>query len=285
MIPRLNIIAWSPKAPWAEMRQVEQDLIICRAIVELFADPALARQLRFRGGTALHKLHLPKPLRYSEDIDLIRTAAGPIGPVLDRIRQKLEPWLGRAAFDQSEIAPKLRFRAQAEDGSGLIRLKVEINTREIKAFDPPQTIRYEVENPWYAGGADIATFSREELLATKLRSLLQRDKGRDLLDLFHALEAFQDLNTARIVECLGLYLESGAAPISRAQAEQRMFAKLAALRFMADIRPLLAPEEAAKLTADFARTVFVTVFERLITILPGGPWAKTPEMKERFRMG
>src|SRR5260370_25656079 len=244
MIPRMNIIAWSARAPWADMRQVEQDLIISRALVELFADQMLAREVRFRGGTALHKLHLPKPLRYSEDIDLVRTAAGPIGPLLDRIRETLEPWLGRASFDQSETAPKLRFRTGAEDGSGIIKLKVEVNTREILAFDPPQTIRYEVENPWYAGGADIATFSREELLATKLRALLQRDKGRDLLDLFHALEAFRDLNTARIVECFALYLDGGGPSIHRAQAEQRMFAKLAAPRFMTDIPPLLAPEEA-----------------------------------------
>jgi hypothetical protein len=145
MIPKMNIIAWSAKAPWADMRQVEQDLIISRALVELFADPMLSRGVRFRGGTALHKLHLPKPLRYSEDIDLVRTAAGPIGPVLDRIRQRLEPWLGRAAFDQSATAPKLRFRTEAEDGSGTIKLKVEINTREIRAFDPPRTIRYEVQ--------------------------------------------------------------------------------------------------------------------------------------------
>jgi predicted nucleotidyltransferase component of viral defense system len=211
MIPTMNIIAWSAKAPWAEMRQIEQDLIISRALVELFADPTLAQELRFRGGTALHKLHLPKPLRYSEDIDLVRTVAGPIGPVLDRIRQRMEPWLGRAAFEQSDTAPKLRFRAQAEDGSAVIRLKIEINTRETKAFDPPQTIRYAVENPWYSGRADIVTFSCEELLATKLRALLQRAKGRDLLDLFHALEALQALNTARMVECFGLYLDGGAA--------------------------------------------------------------------------
>jgi predicted nucleotidyltransferase component of viral defense system len=284
MIPRLNIIAWSAKAPWAEIRQVEQDLIICRAIVELFADPALAQQLRFRGGTALHKLHLPKPLRYSEDIDLVRTEAGPIGPVLHRIRETLEPWLGPAAFEQSDIAPKLRFRAPAEEGSAIIKLKIEINTRERKIFDPPQTIRFEVENPWYTGGADIATFSREELLATKLRALLQRNKGRDLLDLYHALETFQNLNIARIVECLGLYLEDRGTPISRPEAEQRMFAKLAAPRFMADIRPLLAPEEAAKLTDAIVRRAFVTVFDRLITILPGEPWAKTPKMKEKFGM-
>jgi Nucleotidyl transferase AbiEii toxin, Type IV TA system len=118
--------------------------------------------------------------------------AGPIGPCSIASARGLSRG-SAASFEQSDTAPKLRFRAPAEDGSGIIRLKVEINTREIKAFDTPQTIRYEVENPWYAGRADIAIFSREELLATKLRALLQRDKGRDLLDLFHAVENFQDL--------------------------------------------------------------------------------------------
>jgi hypothetical protein len=123
MIPMMNIVAWSTKAPWAETRQVEQDLIISRALLELFTDPMLATELRFRGGTALHKLHFPKPLRYSEDIDLVRSAAGPVGPILDRIRQTLEPWLGMAAIDRTESATKLRFRTEAEDSSAEIKLK------------------------------------------------------------------------------------------------------------------------------------------------------------------
>ncbi len=57
-----------------------------------------------------------------------------------------------------------------------------------------------------------------------------------MLDLFHALEAFPDLNTVRMVECFGHYLDAGGTPISRGQAEQRMFAKLAAPRFITDIR-------------------------------------------------
>ena len=35
MIPMMNIIAWGNTVPWAELRQVEQDLIISRAIVDL----------------------------------------------------------------------------------------------------------------------------------------------------------------------------------------------------------------------------------------------------------
>ena len=39
MIPSLHIVAWGRAVPWAEPRQVEQDLIIFRAVVALFDDP------------------------------------------------------------------------------------------------------------------------------------------------------------------------------------------------------------------------------------------------------
>ena len=182
MIPSMNIVAWGKVVPWPEQRQVEQDLIISRALAVIFGDPFLREKLRFRGGTALNKLHFPAPLRYSEDIDLVRTEAGPIGDVLDGIRKVLEPWLGRATFIQSPVAPKLRFKVPAEAG-GEIRLKIEINTWEIEAYDRLHSIRFRVENPWFSGEANIPTFSPEEMLATKLRAFLQRDKGRDLFDL------------------------------------------------------------------------------------------------------
>jgi predicted nucleotidyltransferase component of viral defense system len=282
MIPAMNIVAWGNVVPWAEQRQIEQDLIISRALVALFSDPELRRQLRFRGGTALNKLHFPEPLRYSEDIDLVRTEAGPIGPVLDRVRGLLEPWLGRANFDQSPVAPKLRFRADAEDGAAPIRLKVEINTREIEAYDPPLSIPFSVENPWFSGAADIATFSPEEILATKLRALLQRSKGRDLFDLDHSLQTFGGLNTARIVECFGLYLQRSNMAISRAEAEQRMFAKLANPTFLTDMRPLLPADRAEQLTDEAAKSAFMRVFAELVALIPGAPWVRTPEMRERF---
>ena len=207
MIPTQNIVAWGNLVPWTDPRQIEQDLIISRALVEIFSDPMLREALRFRGGTALNKLHFPAPLRYSEDIDLVRTSHGPIGPLLDQLRVVLEPWLGRAQFDHSPVAPKFRFGVEAEDGSGVpIRLKIEINTREVEAFDAPTALPLEVVNPWFCGRTTISTFSREEMLATKLRALLQRNKGRDLYDLAHALEVFEGLDTKRIVEMFGQYL-------------------------------------------------------------------------------
>ncbi|HEY7549865.1 MAG TPA: nucleotidyl transferase AbiEii/AbiGii toxin family protein [Hyphomicrobiaceae bacterium] len=261
---------------------MEQDLIISRALVELFGDHFLRGELRFRGGTALNKLHFPRPLRYSEDIDLVRTTGGPIGPVLDQIRTILVPWLGRPRFEQSDVAPKFRFRVQPEGEGAPIRIKIEINTREREAYDPPVAKPFRVENPWFAGEAAIPTFSIEELLATKLRALLQRNKGRDLVDLSHALEVFPDLSAVRVVELLGRYLALSEQAISRAQAEERMFAKLERADFLSDVRPLLTADAAGRLDDAAARAAFISVFAGFIRLLPGHPWANTPSMIERF---
>ncbi len=94
MIPTAFLQAWSTKAPWPDLRQVEQDLIICRALCDLFNAPALAGKIAFRGGTAIHKLLFKQPLRYSEDIDLVQAHPEPIGGTVDAIRAALS-WLGK----------------------------------------------------------------------------------------------------------------------------------------------------------------------------------------------
>jgi len=284
MIPQDYITAWSRVAPWASQRQVEQDLIISRALVAIFSDPFLRGELRFRGGTALNKLHFPAPLRYSEDIDLVRTNAGPISPLLDRLHDVLDPWLGKPRFDQSPVAPKLKYTVETEDrdSPSPIRLKIEINTREREAYDPPIEIPFGVENPWFTGKAAIPTFSQEEMLATKLRALLQRNKGRDLFDLDHALTVFERLNTTRVVECFVLYLEKSELTISRAEAQQRMFQKLVNPTFFTDMRPLLQTDRARALNDETLKATFVKVMKELIDLIPGDEWAKTGEMRERF---
>ena len=68
MIPAQNIVAWGNVVPWADQRQVEQDLIISRALVEIFSDQMLRGALRIRGGTALNKLHFPAQSDYADKI-------------------------------------------------------------------------------------------------------------------------------------------------------------------------------------------------------------------------
>jgi predicted nucleotidyltransferase component of viral defense system len=110
---------------------VEQDLVLSRAVVELFRHPLLADSMAFRGGTALHKLFLAKPGRYSEDIDLVQLDAGPIGSLLDAVRRVLDPWLGEPKRKRSHGGATLlyRFETTARPVQRR-RLKVEVNTRE-----------------------------------------------------------------------------------------------------------------------------------------------------------
>lgn len=81
MIPKADIVAWRQVAPWVSDAQVEQDLIISKALVCIFKDTFISEQLAFRGGTALHKLYFNPAHRYSEDIDLVQILPGPIGGI------------------------------------------------------------------------------------------------------------------------------------------------------------------------------------------------------------
>lgn len=130
MIPNSFLQAWSHQAPWPDSRQIEQDLIICRALCDLFNHSVLKGRIAFRGGTAINKLLFKRPLRYSEDIDLVQTAAEPIGTTVDAIRDALS-WLGKCNRDQAGHSMHLVFRFTPESEPGTpLKLKVEINTRE-----------------------------------------------------------------------------------------------------------------------------------------------------------
>lgn len=182
MIPLNYLQAWSRVAPWPDLRQVEQDLIISRALCDLFNSPQLQGRIAFRGGTAIHKLLFRQPLRYSEDIDLVQMRAEPIGPTVDAVRQALG-WLGEPRREQAGHSMHMNYRFVPEtEPASRMRLKVEINTREHQNLHGIRHYPFVVESDWFSGKAVIASFEPEELFGTKLRALLQRRKSRDLFD-------------------------------------------------------------------------------------------------------
>lgn len=269
MIPRAHIIAWRARAPWPDDAQVEQDLVLSRALVEMFVHAPIRNALAFRGGTALHKLFFDQPGRYSEDIDLVQKKAGPIGTVLDAIRDALDPWLGepRRSRGQGRVTMLYRFDTTTRPVRSM-RLKIEINTREHFAVMGFVGRPFSVENPWISKGAEITVYEFEELLATKLRALYQRKKGRDLYDLWLALESDQhDLLEERVVQCFLRYMDHGKTPVSRAQFERNIADKVTDPTFLEDIEPLLPtgvtydPNAAAE-----------SVLSRLVAHIPGDPW-------------
>ena len=99
MIPEVVITRWSNDAPWPSRDQVEQDLVLSRLICEIANHNLLGDELVFRGGTCLHKLHLQRALRYSEDLDYVRVTAGPIGPVFGAILLTVLPEVLRGLGD------------------------------------------------------------------------------------------------------------------------------------------------------------------------------------------
>lgn len=268
MIPGAYIQAWSATAPWPDARQVEQDLIICRALCDLFNAPALKGRIAFRGGTALHKLLFKQPLRYSEDIDLVQVQAEPIGGTVDAIRAALS-WLGKCRTERAEHSTHLVFRFMAEaDEQSALKLKVEINTREHASLFAIKPYPFVVESDWYRGRAEIASFEPEELFGTKLRALLQRRKNRDLFDLHHGLNQLP-LEPEKVVACFNHYLALEGTPISRAMAEQRMLEKLTR-SLTEDIAPLLPA--GVRFDTEEALEAFERVWTELIARISGEPW-------------
>lgn len=237
MIPRDYITEWRSEAPWVDDAQVEQDLIICRALVEIFSNPTLHDALAFRGGTALFKLHLPAA-RYSEDIDLVQVAAEPAGPVMDALHEVLDPWLGTPSRRQKNARVTFVYKVQSEDNQPL-RLKVEINTREHFAVEAFKEVPFEVKSRWYEGSCSILSYELNELLGTKLRALYQRKKGRDLFDLATALGQ-EGVDPDKIVAAFYAYMDHGDHQVTRSQFENNIADKLKDDGFASDIGPLLA---------------------------------------------
>lgn len=266
MIASDYITAWRQNAPWLQGYQVEQDLVICRALIEIFRRPLLAETLAFRGGTALFKLHMP-PARYSEDIDLVQVKGGPIGPILTELRGALDSWLGEPKRKSSDGGVTMLYRFTSEDGLPM-RLKVEMNTREHFSLHGFERQSFAVDSRWFGGQAEIPTYSLDELLGTKMRALYQRKKGRDLFDLWYAFNRTAHKPDAmRLVDAFLKYMEHGGHHVSRAMFEQNLLEKKADPRFTQGISPLLA----AGVDWDFEQG-FEFVMKGLISLLPGEPW-------------
>jgi len=267
MIPRDYITEWRAQAPWVQDFQVEQDLVISRALVAIFSHPLLKDALAFRGGTALYKLHLKPAARYSEDIDLVQVNAEPAGPMMDALRSVLDSWLGQPQWKQTEGRVTFSYRFESEDVPPIrLRLKVEINSREHFSIYGITRVPFEVSSRWFEGNCEIGSYVLDELLGTKLRALYQRKKGRDLFDLAVALEK-PTVDPARIVMAFVGYMERSEHHITRALFEKNLQDKLRDPQFNADIGPLLAGtykwDSAAAAEA---------VTTRLIPLIPGDPW-------------
>ena len=245
----------------------------------LFNNSFLREELRFRGGTALNKLHFPKPLRYSEDIDLARTKLGPSKPIWDHVHDLLDPWLGKPEYFRSAVAPALRYTVAAEDGSSAIRVKVEINEIEITPRDPPKALSLQSVKSVvlrHRGYSDVfygRGLGHENPRAPSAQQGTRPGRSRT---------CDRDLPKARRTKnrrYVRRVHEGKADPaLGSREADVR---KAGAPGFLADVRPLLAAEERAKFDEAAGKRAFSQVFNGFIVKVPGKAWATTPELLKK----
>ncbi|MFH1831287.1 MAG: nucleotidyl transferase AbiEii/AbiGii toxin family protein [bacterium] len=242
MIPRNFILEWTGHVPWAEPRQVEQDLIITNALLKLYGNSIIKETLAFRGGTALNKLFFTESFRYSEDIDLVQITSQPIGATIDLIHEIIDPWLGKPKRSASGGLCTLSYRTISDDGFPL-KLKIEINTREYFSVVGFQEHQFSSSSSWALGSVMITTYAIEELLGTKMRALYQRRKGRDLFDLYMAITMVPNIDTSLIVRCFLEYMARSGQHVSREDFLKNIEKKLENKDFQGDILPLLPKQK------------------------------------------
>ena len=213
MIPNIFIQNWSNHVKWQTPAQIEQDLILSRALVDLYNDPHIKDALVFRGGTALNKLFINPPARYSEDIDFVQKNADPIGQTINAIREILKPWLGDPKWKITQRSAKLIYNYESIDKSSS-KLKIEINTTEHFQVLPLKTVPFSMDSSWFSGFANIITYEMDELMATKLRALYQRRKGRDLFDIWY-VATNELINLNRVFDIFAKYCAYNDVQISR----------------------------------------------------------------------
>ncbi|MHB1107930.1 MAG: nucleotidyl transferase AbiEii/AbiGii toxin family protein [Lutibacter sp.] len=206
MIPKPDIAKWQEQSPWKQFYQVEQDLVISRALVEIFSDEFLRENLAFRGGTALHKLYLSPAPRYSEDIDLVQIKPGPIKPIMQRINEVITFFEEKRNTKIGVHGSKALYRFNSEYEEIRLRLKLEINCKEHFNVLDWVDFPFEVKSDWFTGSTSIRTYNINELLGTKFRALYQRSKGRDLFDLDYSRINI-DLDYSQIIHCFKEYIQ------------------------------------------------------------------------------
>lgn len=148
-----------------------------------------------------------------------------------------------------------------------VKVKVKINTREhgsvLDLIEKP----FAVKNGWYSGEANVHTYALEELIATKLRALYQRRKGRELFDLYHVLLKYPTLNIDEIIRGFIGYLNQESLSVSRAEFKKNMFQKIQNRLFEGDILPLLSPNISYDQTQ-----AYVLVHKKIISKIQGEAW-------------
>jgi predicted nucleotidyltransferase component of viral defense system len=170
---------------------LEKDYVLTEVLKALSQLPGLHKSLVFKGGTALRKVYFPH-WRYSEDLDFTVTLDIP----KEELRQNLNSW-----YQQVEQTTQIRLTTRMlHKANGYARVRTQFlgplaHPAMIYmdlSFDEPLCLKPEFRKvltaPFPNEERTVQVYPLEELMAEKMRSLVERGKSRDYYDVWRLLK-------------------------------------------------------------------------------------------------
>lgn len=170
---------------------LEKDYVLTEVLKALSQVASLNDLLVFKGGTALRKVYFTD-WRYSEDLDF--TAKHEMKE--EELRQSLDEW-----YSQVEQTSQIRLTTKMlhkPNGYARVRTQfigplsypgmifMDLSFDEPLCLEPEQ--RQILSQPFSSEGQKVLAYPLEELLAEKIRSLMERGKSRDYYDVWMLLK-------------------------------------------------------------------------------------------------
>ncbi len=175
MVSKAELVAVS-KNEKIPLGIIEKDYVLTLILKKIY-ETEFKDKLIFKGGTALHKLYLHK--RFSIDLDFT-------------VLRKINPDDLKRIIEIKEILSRIKDINDIGNSTRIIvgyvsvlefanRIFLDLSKREKPILS---LIKKTVHSPFFED-FKVMTYQLEELLAEKIRALMQRKKPRDYLDLYY----------------------------------------------------------------------------------------------------
>lgn len=170
---------------------IEKDYVQGWVLKGVFTDEILRDSLVLKGGTALRKIYFPK-YRFSEDLDF--TGIKPLN--LKLLRERLEIFTSiiaeesgiefetikiektRDVFGEEAYDARLYFIGPRKQRTTPMRIKLDITYYEKVMLSHEKRILYHLYSDAEDCRAEVSIYALEEILAEKMRTLIQRTSPR-----------------------------------------------------------------------------------------------------------
>lgn len=173
---------------------------------------------------------------------MVQVHEGPVGPLFDQLRAALA-FLGEPKKTvRKQSGNKMLFSVPATmPPAQQLKLKIETNSVEGAPLFGFEEKSFSVASSWFSGTCDVTTYMIDELLGTKMRALYQRRKGRDLFDLWAALE-FGLTDSKNVVEAFRVHMSTPGKPHPSSEVYlENLSLKMGDGEFVKDVGALIRP--------------------------------------------